>query len=328
MLYKSYIVENDLKVIKENISLFYGENLGLKNEIKYKIKRSNAKNEIVRFFQDDLIKNKNLLFSELKNISLFEKNKIFFIDNANDKILELIEEIVDEVENHKIYLFSDILEKKSKLRNFIEKSKNCAAIPCYNDNEITIKKIIQSKLKDFKGLTSQNLNLILDHTNLDRSKLYNELNKIITYFDNKTIKTEELENLLNLRLNDDFNKLKNESLSGDKIKTNKLLSDTIIEPEKNILYLNIINQSLFRLLEIYNMKENNVENAINKLRPNVFWKDKSSLISQANKWNKNKLKKILKDTYNLEKNIKSNAIINKNILIKKLIIDMCKTANS
>ena len=134
----------------------------------------------------------------------------FFIDNANDKILELIEEIVDEVENHKIYLFSDILEKKSKLRNFIEKSKNCAAIPCYNDNEITIKKIIQSKLKDFQGLTSQNLNLILDHTNLDRSKLYNELNKIITYFDNKTIKTEELENLLNLRVNDDFNKLKND----------------------------------------------------------------------------------------------------------------------
>ena len=105
-------------------------------------------------------------------------------------------------------MFSDILEKKSKLRNFIEKSKNCAAIPCYNDNEITIKKIIQSKLKDFQGLTSQNLNLILDHTNLDRSKLYNELNKIITYFDNKTIKTEELENLLNLRVNDDFNKLK------------------------------------------------------------------------------------------------------------------------
>ena len=85
MLYKSYIVENDLKVIKENISLFYGENLGLKNEIKYKIKRSNAKNEIIRFFQDDLIKNKNLLFSELKNISLFEKNKIFLSTTLTTK---------------------------------------------------------------------------------------------------------------------------------------------------------------------------------------------------------------------------------------------------
>ena len=188
-------------------------------------------------------------------------------------------------------MFSDILEKKSKLRNFIEKSKNCAAIPCYNDNEITIKKIIQSKLKDFQGLTSQNLNLILDHTNLDRSKLYNELNKIITYFDNKTIKTEELENLLNLRVNDDFNKLKNESLSGDKIKTNKLLSDTIIEPEKYFVFKH--NKSKpFQAVKIYNMRESNVENAINKLRPPVFWKDKSSLISQANKWNKNKLKNI------------------------------------
>ena len=51
----------------------------------------------------------------------------------------------------------------------------------YEDNEISIKKIILEKLKGFEGLTTENINLILNHTNLDRSKLNNELEKIIMF---------------------------------------------------------------------------------------------------------------------------------------------------
>ena len=39
MIYKSYQVENNLKIIKENIALFYGANIGLKNEFKSSIKK-------------------------------------------------------------------------------------------------------------------------------------------------------------------------------------------------------------------------------------------------------------------------------------------------
>ena len=46
------------------------------------------------------------------------------------------------------------------------------------------------------------------------------------------------------------------------------------------------------------------------------------------KWNKNKIKKILDKTYNLEIKIKSNSTTNKNLLIKKLIVDICCEANS
>ena len=38
MILKSYIVENNINFFKENkFALFYGENLGLKNELKEKI---------------------------------------------------------------------------------------------------------------------------------------------------------------------------------------------------------------------------------------------------------------------------------------------------
>ena len=38
--------------------------------------------------------------------------------------------------------------------------------------------------------------------------------------------------------------------------------------------------------------------------------------------------KILDKTYNLEIELKSNSLINKNILMKKLIVDICALANS
>ncbi len=328
MIYKSYVLEQNINSLNEKIALFYGENFGLKNDLKKKIKDHNQSSEILRYTQEDLIKDKYLLINEIENISLFEKNKIFFIENVNDKLLELIQETENIISNRKIFLFSDILDKKSKLRNYIEKSKNCACIPCYDDNEISIKKIINSKLNGFSGLTPYNLNLILDHTNNDRSKLNNEIDKIISFFLDKNILSEELEELLNVKTNDDFNKLKDEAFLGNKMNTNKLLATTTMDYEKNILYLNIINQRLDKLLQIQRLNIPKIEDAINNLKPPIFWKDKSNIINQAKKWDKYKIKSIYEATANLEKKIKKNNLIEKNILIKKLLIDICSLANS
>jgi DNA polymerase-3 subunit delta len=327
MIYKSYILEQNVNSIDENIGLFYGVNLGLKNDLKAKILENNKNSEILRYSQDELLKNKTLLENEIKNISLFEKNKIFFIENANDKILDLVQEFEDILSDRKIFLFSDVLDKKSKLRNYTEKSKKCACIACYEDNEASIKKLINSKLNGFNGLSPYNINLIIEHTNLDRSKLNNELNKIISCFPNKNILNDKLEILLNAKTNNDFNKLKDEAFLGNRINTNKLLAQTGMDNEKNIFYLNIINQRLDKLLQIHNFGKSKIEDAINSLKPPVFWKDKPNLTNQAGKWDKFKVQKMINLTFNLEKKIKSNNLIEKNILIKKLLVDICSLAN-
>ena len=328
MLFKSYLIESNFENLKNNIVLFYGENLGLKNEFKNIIKSKNNKNQIIKFFQEDIIKNNNLLIDEIFNTSLFEEKKILFIENASDKILELIMRLEENISDQKIYLFSNLLEKKSKLRNYFEKSKRYGAVPCYQDNEISIKKIIQNRLKNFKGLTSQNINIISDNCNLDRSKLNNELNKIDTLFQNKIIETDKLQILLNAKVNDDFNKLKDEALMGNKKNTNLLLSETEIENEKNIFYLNTINQRLNKIFEVNDKIFNSLEEAIDNVKPPIFWKDKPNFAYQAKKWNKLKIKKLLVQTYEVEKMIKSNNLIEKNLLIKKLIVDICELANS
>ena len=329
MIYKSYLVEQNTAALDKKAYLFFGENLGLKNELKNEIKLNNKEAEILDFNQEEIVKNNNLILNEVNNISLFEKEKVIFIDQVDDKILEIIKEICETFNDQKIYLFSSILEKKSKIRNYFEKSDNCGAVACYTDNEIGIRKIILNKLKNYKGLTPQIINLITENSNLDRVKLNNELGKIIAYFQNKNIKYEKLEILLDIKINNDFNNLKDEALMGNKLKTNKLLSDTIIESEKNIFYLTLINQRFNKLKDVINLsKETNLEDAISKIKPPIFWKDKPNFMTQIKKWNLLKIKKILNKTYSLEIEMKSNPSVNKNILIKKLMVDVCQLANA
>ena len=328
MLYKSYLIEQNFNNLKNNITLFYGENIGLKREFKDLIKFNNKNKEIIKFPQDQILKNENILFNEINNISLFEREKIIIIDNANDKILETLKEIEDKTYEIKIYIFSEILEKKSKIRNYFEKSKKYGIVPCYQDNEIGLKKIINNKLKGYEGLTPYNVNLIFENCDFDRSKLLNEIEKIKIFFDKKKIESINLQMLLNFKSSDNFDYLKDEALAGNIKKTNKLLSQTIIEAEKVMYYLNSINQRLDKLMEINQSGEKNLVGIIDNLKPPIFWKDKPKVIEQAKKWSLEKTKKMKEKTYNFEVYIKSNSIINKDLLVRKLIIDMCLLANA
>ena len=91
------------------------------------------------------------------------------------------------MDTQKLYLFADKLEKKSKLRNHFEKSNVLDVIPCYHDNEISIRKIILQRLKDFKNISAQNVSTIIENTNYDRTKLNNELDKIEIFSDKKLL---------------------------------------------------------------------------------------------------------------------------------------------
>ncbi len=327
MIYKSYIVEENFNAIKNNVVLFYGQNLGLLDEFKRKIISKNNNHKIIRFSQNEILNYPDTFIGEVRNISLFENIKIFFIQNVSDKILDILNEVTPHVGNNKIYLFTEILEKKSKLRIFFEKEKALGIIPCYQDNEINLRKIIQKNFKNYEGLSPAIINLIIENCSYDRGKINNEIDKIKSYFYEKTITIDEINKLLNLRIDDDFNNIKNSAISGkDKI-TNVLLSSSLIEAEKIVFYISSFNQRFEKLKEIIEKRANmKLEDVINEIKPPVFWKDKPSLLHQAKIWNINKIRLALEKTYEAELKIKSNSNLNKQIIIKKLIVDICNLA--
>ena len=331
MIIKSYIAEKNLNQIdKFNSVLFYGENQGLKKDFKEKLRSIHKECEILNLFQDEIIKNKNLIINELNNKSLFNKKKIIFIDQASEKIFSIVEEICKALDEDKIFIFCGILDKKSKLRNTFEKDINSAIIACYQDNELTIKNLISKELSKLEGLSNQAVNLIATNVNLDRDKLINEISKIRSYFEGKKINLDDLEILLNIKTNDNFNSLKDEALKGNKLKTNELLTDTIFDDNNNILYLSILSQRLLKLKEINNLlkNNNNIEAILTKLKPPVFWKDKANLIEQSKKWTKIKLELAIEKIFEAEKQLKSSSVNKKELIIKNLLINLCLEANS
>ena len=328
MIHKSYLVEKNINLLKNKFTLFYGENLGMQKDFKNIITKQNLNSEVVRLDQEDIIKNPDFLFTEILNLSLFDKEKIYFISNTNDKILPTIQNLEQKIDKQKIYLFSNLLEKKSKLRGYFEKSNVHDIVPCYADNEITLKSIILNKLKNFKGLNSENLNLIIENSNYDRIKLNNELSKIILFFEDRIILTDKLFKLLNLEVNENFNTVKDEAINGNKKRTNKLLNNSSLDQDKSMYYISLLNQRFDKLKLISQLKnDDSLEQKINLMKPPIFWKDKPMFLMQAKKWNLKNINKIQNEIYEAEIKIKTTSI-NKNILLKKLLVDICNLANA
>ena len=330
MIFKSYLVENNLSILKDkNTILLYGENTGLKEDLKKSIIEKNKNREIIKLTQDDILKDNSLLNNQINNLSLFNEKKIILINNITDKSFNIIENNIRQ-NNCIICLFSGSLEKKSKLRNLFEKEKTLGLIPCYEDNEITLRNYINNYLKNIKGLNQDIINFIIENSNKSRDKIKNELNKIVVYFMEKQINILELRQLLNLDENDNSQRLRDTAILGDKKLLNDLISKTQINEQDNMIYIRgLLNQfvKLAEILEI-NKTTKNLSQAIENLKPTIFWKDRPMVLSQANKWKINRIKTTIDELTNAEILIKSSTDIKASEIIKKLLIDICNKASN
>ena len=76
MILKSYLVEQNINLLdKYFITLIYGENIGMKDDIKDDIKKFFANYEKISFNQDEILKNPNIFDEQVDNTSLFSQKK-------------------------------------------------------------------------------------------------------------------------------------------------------------------------------------------------------------------------------------------------------------
>ena len=329
MILKSYEVENNIgSAFKFKFILIYGENIGLKEVLKKKLINFNKETEIVNIFQEDISRNKSIITDEAKNISLFAKEKIIIINQADDKVVSEMEYLLETKENVKIILISDLLDKKYKLRSLFEKKTNLATIPCYNDTDITLRRLIQNELKEYKNLSSNAVNMILNYSNLNRKTILNDIDKIKSFYDNKIISEESLEKLLNTDKNEIFESIRDAALLGNKEKLNYLLKDFTFASEDTYLYLNMINSRLIKLLDIHNINKdyNNLEVSINKSKPPIFWKDKNIILELLKKWDKKRVIEAVAYLGKIEKTIKNSNTINSLTIVKNSITNICSNS--
>ena len=332
MILKSFLVEKNVSLLEKYfVSLIYGENIGMKDDIKKEIKKYFKEYEQISFDQNDIIKNENLLDENLNNISLFSKKKIIFISEVSEKIKNKISNILENINpDLKIFLFSQNLEKKSSIREMFEKEKRTGIVACYQDNQRTLAEYLRKNLYGYSGLSQEVINLLINNSGLDRKTLSYEIDKIKSLFLDKKIKFEKLLEVLNNEHNIDFDSVRDACLGGEKENLNKNLGNVILQNENAYFYLNSLSRRIQKLHDLSNQyeKDKNIEKAVDNIRPPIFWKDKPIFFKQMKKWNMKKLLEAKESLFNTEVLIKTKMNSNNNTLIKNLIINLYNKAIS
>ena len=337
MIIKSYEVQkNKSNFSKYNFFLLYGENLGLKKDIrkfiKTAIEQKSNNVEILFLYESEILNNEENFYNSIYTGSLFNSKKIITIYEATDNIIKKISNIYDKYpENVFLIIFSEILEKRSKLRNFFETNKKTICIPCYLDSEKDLEIIAQSELKKNNiKLSQEAVNLLIEKSNSDRNNLRNEIEKIHSYsLNKKKLELNDIQSLINFSGDYKSDIFINECLCGNIKQYKKIISELYVNTVNQILLLRILSNKIQRLLKIKTEgnKSNNVDNLINAIKPAIFWKEKPLVKKQLSIWSLNDLKKMIGEINNTELLCKKNPHISK-IIFFSFFSHICKKANN
>ena len=318
MIIKAYEYQK-IKGLKNNFYLFYGENEGYKNQVIKDIFVENHKENIERFDESEILNNFESFISSQINKSFFDESKLILISRVSEKIIKLINELLDrKINDITVVLNSSNLDKKSKLRSIFEKDKNLICVPFYKDDNRTLMQLANNFFKNNKISISQEIvNLIVERSSGDRINLNNELNKISLFLLNKEkINIDDVIKLTNLAENYSIAELADNCLSKNIKKINKIFNENVFSVDDCILIVRTLLLKSKRLLEIKKMNNSNknIEQIISNYKPPIFWKDKEIVKNQASKWSQKETERLIYRIHDIELMVKKNYYNSLNIV--------------
>ena len=330
MILKFYEI-NKIDIISQNLILFYGNNEGLKKEEIIKI-YSKTDKKVYKYEEKQILENSQNFFDNLYSGSLFENEKFIIINRVTDKILKIIDEILEKkIKDTTILLNSGILEKKSKLRSKFEKDKNLVCVAFYPDNNETLSKLVNNFIKEKNiSLSQMNVNFIINKCNGNREFLNNELEKIYHFSKNKkNIEHDDLVKLINL--NEDFSvaELIDNCLAKNQKKTFNIINENNFNNDDCIIitrtFINKLKRNLY-LAKQYQLNKN-IEKTINDAKPPIFWKDKEIVKNQIKNWTTKGIEDLIIQINDIELKIKKNSNNALQMILDFIIQSCTKTSN-
>ena len=322
MIIKSFEI-NKINLKINPLILLYGKNEGHKSQVISDILKDKGKTE--NYDEKEVLDNSNNFLEGLFTRSLFENEKSIIIKRVSDKILKVVNQIIDKnLENIIIIFNAELLDRNSKLRTFFEKNNKTVCIPFYADNQQTLTKIVTSFFRKKKINISQSVaNFIVGKSNGDRAILQNELDKIeILSLTRKKITAEDVAKITNLVENHSILEIVDNCLAKNKRKIIRIFNENNFKDEENILIIRTLLNKSKKILKLSNeyKKNKNLELTIQSSKPPIFWKDKEITKQQLLKWDPENIKRLIYEINNIELIMKKN--INNSInVVSDFILD-------
>ena len=330
MIVKNFELKNFIN--KKKLFLIYGENEGLKEDLILEFSKDYSKENTFNYSEKEIFLNLENFYNNIFSQSFFEKKKLIIVNNASEKIKGEIELILTKnIEDITLIFLSNILEKKSRLRNLFEKDKNLICVAVYKDDHRVLFNLANSFFKSKKiDISTESINLIIERSSEDRKHLRNELKKIDCFIGNKKkIDINDLIKLTNLSENHSINKIVDMSLAKDTKQSLRALNENIFSADDIIIIIRSYLIKSKRLLKLTTELERNknIDQVISASKPPIFWKDKDVVKKQLKIWNKESTIALIQNINEVELQLKKNAGSSLNIL-QNFIIEQSLKPNT
>ena len=310
-------IKNQIKHLKG--ALLYGPDEGVVFERKKLIiKQILGENfdplQLCQFNYKNILDSFYLVSDEANALSLMADRKFIIIDNIQESIVKNLTNYFQLLKSDCfILIIANDLSPSSKLRKLFETDKDqIISLPCYVDDEASLRRIIQSELKEYK-INYEIVNYFASLFHGNRKVLLNEIEKLKTFLgDKKDISSDDVEVIINSSKEQDFQSFAN--IIADlnlkqikhEIKQNKKLGSNEITLCRILInyFTKLYKASCFVQLGM------NIPQSVSSLKPPVFFKQKDQMIKHLNKWQHHKILDFLEKLQQYELKLKENSHLN------------------
>ena len=316
-----------------NIIFLYGTNNGLvnllyRNTIKNLEIDENNPFLVSKIDINELKENPTVLGDNLATFNMFGEKKFIILNLLYSTITQTIEKLISDNITQKdndfvLIIKAGNLSPKSSLIKFLEKLNNCILVPCYDEELDKIKTKIRDLFNKYNLVFSNDFMSNL-YKKFSTNSLVNksELEKLENFiFENKNISESLLLSFITNNEDINNNKIIDLCLSG-KPKEALLYFNNIYD--NSVSNIGIIRQfgnklKLIENLILLKQKGLSLRDALNKIKPPIFFKNIPTVSAQSKMWSLKKLKTAQKKLIKLEINCKSSTYPEK-ILISQFIL--------
>jgi len=305
---------------KFRVVLIFGRDEGLVREYGQDIGKQIVEDlsdpfNVARPTMEQIKSQPSLLLDEVSALSMMGGRRLVRLEGAtNDAKTAVQLALDDDAGDGLIVITAGDLATSSALRKLAEKHPCALSIACYSDDAGNVAALVRTML-DEAGLTATQdaVHYLVSHLGSDRQVTRRELEKLVLYMGTEggQVSLEDAEACVGDSAALMLSHVAEATTGGDLGKLESSLERAYTAKESPIAILRIVENRLVRMHLARGIMEKErcgARQAIDKLRPPVFYKEKDALSNQLDRWSLAKINQALRILSEAEADCKSTGM--------------------
>lgn len=269
------------------------------------------------------------LEEEASAIAMLGGRRVVRVRDTADTLLPAIERILAAPGDSLVVLEAGSLPRKSRLLGTMEKAANAAALACYPEEGPALRSLIAARLQSAGVQADADaLDWLRDHLGGDHGSTRNEIDKLILYAgDDRRLDLDEVRVCVGDGAAVSMDDALYAATAGDLAGADRAVERALAEGQTPVGLLRGVLSHLLRMHQARGAMDAGISaaDAVDGLRPPVFWKRKTDLVRALGTWSVPRLSAALAEVRRTELACKQTGAPDL-VLARHLVLTLARSA--